>query len=108
MSEVIVRQWGPDCYAAYVNRGEQYPDFVGTESTREDADRLGQSCCTATPFGGTWDASEHVSMGQLGDARRERVNAQTAGLDPILITQEAGPTVTISRTSDNPARPGAT
>lgn len=43
---------------------------------------------------------ERMCVGEFGYARRERVNAQTAGLDPILTQQEASPAVTIAATPD--------
>jgi hypothetical protein len=57
MSDVLVRQWGPNCYAAYVVGDGRYPDFVGTAETREAAELL----CPATDPNGESDVSEQVS-----------------------------------------------
>ena len=91
MTDVLVRQWGPGCYATYINRGGTYPDFVGTEATRGEAEDLGRSLISEggnryeqTGSGGASGIPEHLSGGQLGDAQRERANAPTAGLDPTV------------------------
>ncbi len=78
MSEVIVRQWGPDCYAAYVVRSGAYPEFVGTDETREGATELAESRCGPRVSG----VSEQVLVAELGGAQRERLQRSTAGLDP--------------------------
>lgn len=97
MGDVIVRQWGPQVYAAYLDLGAAYPVFVGTAQTRDAADRWGryvlsdedgslETRCAATRIGGVSDESEHQCVGELGDARRERANARPADLNPIPVS----------------------
>ena len=63
MGEVIVRQWGPNCYAAYVAGNGAYPDFVGIESSRADAEIMAESRCAPGVCGGASDAP----LGELKD-----------------------------------------
>lgn len=67
MGEVIVRQWGPDCYAAYVVGSGQYPEFVGVESSRTDAERLAESRLAATGSECVSGPSEQLCVGELGE-----------------------------------------
>lgn len=78
MSDALVRQWGPNCYAAYVVGDGPYPDFVGTAETRELAIDLAESCCAASGVG----AIRTGVGGRIGGAQRERLQRSTAGLDP--------------------------
>lgn len=66
MGEVIVRQWGPDCYAAYVARSGAYPEFVGVESSRTNAEELARNRCDTTVSGDL----ERLSVGEWSEEKR--------------------------------------
>jgi hypothetical protein len=87
MGDVIVRQWGPNCYAAYIAGNGLYPDFVGTAETREQAEEFAMSDhgnpSVPTDSGGESGWSERVYAGQLEVEKERPRNASTA--DPDLI-----------------------
>jgi hypothetical protein len=87
--DVEVRQWSDHCFAAYVFDGDPLGRFVGTDTTRERAHRLGRSLigesasrCGVSGSGRVSGVSEQACVGESGDAQRERLQRSTAGLDP--------------------------
>jgi len=89
VSEVVVRQWSERVFAGYAVIGGRWM-LVGTEETRRAAydfalsvvndpreveNRCYNSIFASQPL--AWHAKrERTSVGELGCARRERVNAQ--------------------------------
>jgi hypothetical protein len=63
MGDVEVRQWGPGVYAAYVDFGGPYPDFVGTEMTRDLARRTGERVRDQEGMGAGDDGGQGADRG---------------------------------------------
>jgi hypothetical protein len=73
MTGVLSRQWGPRTFAAYVDLGGRYPEFVAVEETEEEAletaRRALRKCSgnrlVSTDSGGASADLERLSGGQL-------------------------------------------
>lgn len=71
---MVIRQWSDRCFAVYRGDGSLFGEFVAVCDSRAEAETL-----AAQQESGRFERqSGRLSQG----ARRERVNAQTAGLDP--------------------------
>lgn len=76
---VIVRQWGPNCYAAYVAGSGRYPEFVGTAESRDLAQELAESCCAPRVS----DVSEQVFLEEWAEkSDGPRLSIPSARLAP--------------------------
>lgn len=73
MGDVLIRQWGPGNYAAFVVTGAKYPTFVGIEPTRAMAREFAESvladpvecsrrCWYQTDLDGALGLSEQVFL----------------------------------------------
>lgn len=58
---VQVRQWGYETFAVYVDG-----QFAGTESTREDAEHVGEKCCATTELAAADASNRRSDVGQYG------------------------------------------
>jgi len=76
MNSVQIRRWSDRVLAIYVDLGEKYPTFVGTECTPEraeiwaefvlsDPDGCSKRRCGAKDSGRVLSLSEHLSVRQL-------------------------------------------
>lgn len=89
MSDVIVRQWGPNCYAAYLANSGRYPEFVGVECSIDSAKELAEGRLIPTNPGGVCNVPGDLSMGEFGE-------------------ESDGPRVLDNPGPSAPERPGAT
>ena len=77
MGEPEVRQWSDHLFGVYVDLGERYPTFIGTEESRDAATALGrerlsdlngrlETRCKQTDSGRASHLSEHACAVESG------------------------------------------